>query len=194
MEGSQETSFMNIQRFIKLIRMKDPEAYRFAKNRAILNTVCKELGLGWSLDRCRDIALRYSSRIGWKRNDYSSYNAARKNGWLELCCRHMTATRETWTLEKCKLEALKFRTKSKWKRNGEKSYQAAHWNGWIKKCCEHMEIRHKLWTKEDCIEDAKKFSSKTEWSRNSHGYNAARRLKCLDECCRHMKIVVIKNC
>ena len=35
------------------------------------------------------VALKYKSRSEWKKNSGSSYDSARKRGWLEECSKHM---------------------------------------------------------------------------------------------------------
>lgn len=43
----------------------------------------------WPKDRCREAALRYTSRSQFKRSNQSAYVACRKNGWLDDVCAHM---------------------------------------------------------------------------------------------------------
>jgi nuclear transport factor 2 (NTF2) superfamily protein len=96
----------------------------------------------WTLEECKEIALRYKTRSQWQKNDYKSYKAATKRkDWLEQCCGHMEEKRHNWTLEECKKIALRYNTKSEWAKNDKNSYQAARNNDWLEQCCGHMEKR-----------------------------------------------------
>jgi hypothetical protein len=95
----------------------------------------------WTLEECKEIALRYNTRKEWVKNDNKSYSAAHKKGWLEQCCGHMEAQLHKWTLEECKEIALRYKTKSEWRKNDNKSYQAAYKKGWLEQCCGHMKKR-----------------------------------------------------
>ena len=50
---------------------------------------CKPNGY-WTLESCRDDAARFQYRSDWFKDSASAYLAARRNGWLEHCCGHMT--------------------------------------------------------------------------------------------------------
>lgn len=43
----------------------------------------------WTEKRCMEDALKYPSRSQWKKYSASAYTAARKNGWIDECCKHM---------------------------------------------------------------------------------------------------------
>jgi len=42
----------------------------------------------FDLDTCIKIASNFYTKSLWRRSDANSYNRARKNGWLEECCKH----------------------------------------------------------------------------------------------------------
>jgi predicted GIY-YIG superfamily endonuclease len=42
----------------------------------------------WTKEKCGEIALKYSRRIDFFKNDVSAYNKAQINGWLDEICRH----------------------------------------------------------------------------------------------------------
>ena len=50
---------------------------------------CKPNGY-WTLDACKDDATRFQHRSDWFKGSSPAYLAARRNGWLEQCCGHMT--------------------------------------------------------------------------------------------------------
>jgi len=95
----------------------------------------------WTLERCKEMALKYKTRTEWSNNDTGSYQAAQKYGWFEECASHMPkkAFRPLkWTFEKCKEMALKYTTKTNWSNNSSGSHQAAYKNGWFDVCTFHM--------------------------------------------------------
>lgn len=42
-----------------------------------------------TLDKCKSDALPFKTRTEWARKKSSTYQAARKNDWLDDCCKHM---------------------------------------------------------------------------------------------------------
>ena len=96
----------------------------------------------WTLERCLEEALKYTYKKEWERNNKSSYQSARKNGWMDECTEHMVISikkpNNYWTLERCLEEALKFETRTKWAKNGSGSYQFARINNWLEECTKHM--------------------------------------------------------
>lgn len=77
-----------------------------------------------TIDVCKAEALKYDTRINWHRKDQSSYQAARKNKWLDICCGHMRKQPE-WTLSLCKESAKLYKTRTEWSRNRKGAYKAA---------------------------------------------------------------------
>lgn len=95
-------------------------------------------GFSWDFKSCLKSALLYTTRNNWRLGQNGAYGAARKNGWLNDCCKHMKPPRVFWTLEECLKDAKKFLNKNEWRTKSIKSYKAAQKNGWINKCAEHM--------------------------------------------------------
>lgn len=146
----------------------------------------------WTKEKCIENALEYKTRKEWERNGRSSYDAARKNGWYEECCRHMIRQHIIWTEKMCLESASKYNTRNEWKKNDDNAYQAARKNGWCNECVNHMIFKNKpygYWTKERCIESALKCKTRKEWQKLDNGaYNAARKNGWLNECTNHMII------
>lgn len=127
----------------------NPDGYYSARKLCIINDMCKHFGWDmkvkpngyWTLDRCREIAKNYKSRKEWahskEKGAGSSYVAARKNGWLDECCKHMIPTRKPmgfWKIkENCRVESLKYGSKIEWLNTpGAKGgYDSAYHNGWL---------------------------------------------------------------
>jgi hypothetical protein len=152
----------------------------------------------WTLEQCKQDALKYTTRTEWQKNSVAGANAAYRNGWFEECVKHMENKKSTkpsnyWTLERCKQDALKYNSKTEWKNNSPSALIKAFMKGWINECCLHMvntNLRRSknYWTIELCMEDALKYNTKTKWKKNSKGaYTFALKNNCLNECCKHMK-------
>ena len=93
----------------------------------------------WTLEKCKEEALKYNSRKGFATESNSAYNSARRYNWLEEVCSHMnTKTRKPkdyWTEEKCKEEALKYKTRNEIYKNCSGAYMAMLKNDWLNKFC-----------------------------------------------------------
>lgn len=101
----------------------------------------------WTLEKCRQEALKYKTRNEWSNYHMSSYTAALKNDWLDICCALMPKKQKPrgyWTLEACKQEALKYKTKLEWQRGCGSSYNKALREKWTITCCAHMLNGYKI--------------------------------------------------
>jgi hypothetical protein len=171
---------MTSKEFLKKFKEKDPEAYKLAKRRNILNLLCKELGFvdyrrHWTLKKCKTDSLKYKNPGSWQRMNRNQYMTAQRKGWLEECCKHMEI-RRPWTLEACKANALKYQTRYEWQKSSSGAYTAAFHNGWIDECCQHMIKLYNNWTEEKLMIDAEKYNSLKEWrSKSPNAFAAARR-------------------
>lgn len=90
----------------------------------------------WDEDRCKLDALKFENRNKWSRNSPSAYNAARKNGWLEECCKHMPTPKPNgyiseWNKEKCKNDAIKYESIREWRLKSKSAYNFAKQNNFI---------------------------------------------------------------
>lgn len=175
----------------------NPNAYSAAFRSGMIDDICQKFGWDkkkpdgyWTLNRCKEDALNYKTRMEWRRNS-QGYDSARKSGWIEECCGHMIERRE-WNKDVCKKVALKYKTRIQWKKSEDKGgYSAACRNGWIDDCCKHMERVFNVsryWTLETCKEDALKYRFRGEWKkRRGYVYQTARENGWLEECCKHME-------
>jgi hypothetical protein len=180
---------------------KDPVAYKDACKRNMINELCLLFNWKWNnninpfnywtKEKCKIDAIKYNSKSKWKDQSGSAYNSARKNGWLEECCKHMPELKKpNWSFESCLKNALKYNYKAEWRNKSNSAYNVAYKNGWLDECCKHMNGMLKpkgYWTLDLCLQDALKYKSKTEWCKNnSTAYNSARKGGWLEECCKHM--------
>lgn len=143
----------------------------------------------WTLENCKESALKFSTRVAWKRGNATAYRAATKNKWLDACCQHMKPApipASHWTLKNCKASALEYSSRGEWEKGCNAAYTRARQKGWMDKCCSHMKKRGK-WTFEACLESAKKYGTRGEWLKAEKGaYERARKEGWLDKCCKHM--------
>jgi hypothetical protein len=124
----------------------NPSAYATAQANGLLDKICEHFGWVkhrnssyWTLEMCKEDALKHKTRYLWQKAVRSGYHKAKNNKWLDECCKHMEPiNKPEWTLETCKAEALKYTKKSLWKKGSSASYERARKNGWIDKCIKHM--------------------------------------------------------
>ena len=43
----------------------------------------------WTLERCKEVARRYKTKVEWRIGDRASFSAANKQKWISECCGHM---------------------------------------------------------------------------------------------------------
>ena len=144
----------------------------------------------WTLEKCKASASEYLSRSAWQLGDNKAYKAARRNGWLDICCEHMATVLEQWSLEKCKASSVEYQSRTAWQNGDSKAYHGARRNGWLDICCTHMERPSKpyKWTLDACKASAAEYQSRSAWQKgNSSAYKAARLNRWLDICCTHME-------
>jgi hypothetical protein len=147
----------------------------------------------WTLERCMEDASQYRSRSEWLSGSASAHQIAKRNGWLERCCKHMSRLirpKGYWTLERCIEDAAPFSKRTDWKRLSGAGYDAAKKRGWLDKCCVHMEPISKVsgyWNLVRCMEDAAQYLTQMSWKSSSgSAWGAAQRNGWLEQCCEHM--------
>jgi very-short-patch-repair endonuclease len=45
----------------------------------------------WTLDRCKEAASKYKTKVEWRAGDRASFSAANRQKWISECCEHMEA-------------------------------------------------------------------------------------------------------
>ncbi|MET2951739.1 hypothetical protein ABXV18_27035 [Vibrio owensii] len=98
----------------------------------------------WTKEACRDEALKYQYRVEFQKGSKGAYSSARKNGWLDDVCSHMSSpikkpTNLKWTKEACRVEALKYKTRFEFTKGSRGAYNSALKNDWLNEICAHME-------------------------------------------------------
>jgi len=188
---TEKSEYKNLREYHKA----NPEAYGVLKRIGRLDEFCKIFGWFrklpngyWTLERCKEDALKYNSKTEWQNNS-TAYTYALKNGWREECCAHMKNRKPNgyWTLERCKEDALKYNSKMEWRKNSTGCDEATR-NRWMEECCSHMEL-NKKWTLETCKEEALTHNTRGDWKKSGLGYDAAIKNGWYEECCKHMERV-----
>lgn len=137
----------------------------------------------WTLERCKEEALRFKTRQDFKKKSHVAYVTTCENGWTLEVCKHFIILDKPdgyWrnNKENCRKEALKYTSRGDFALYSESAYKESRINGWLDEICSHMISKHYpagYWTKEKCFEEAKKHNNITEFARNfSFGYEIVR--------------------
>ena len=147
----------------------------------------------WTMELCREKAKEYKTRQAWNKGHNPTYTKAKRKGWLDKLCKHMSKAvvkPKLYNFERCKKDAKKYNSRQEWNKGDNGSYQAAYKKGWLDVLCTHM-VPPKTalkWTLETLIEDAKSYYVRYHWKKNNGAaYGIARNKGWLDKCCTHMK-------
>ncbi len=78
----------------------DEKSYAAARRRGLLDKLCSHMRTAkrsswhaWTVKELRAIALTFTTKKDWERDDEKSYAAARRRGLLDKLCRHMESGR-----------------------------------------------------------------------------------------------------
>lgn len=127
--------------------VKSKSAYNRARINKWLDEICSHMHSDknpsgfWSLEKCKEEALKYTNKRDYMKKGKGSYASAYQNKWLDLICGHMDELRkhpDYWCLENCKIEALKYTNKKDFINSSNVAYRSALKNKWIKLICSHM--------------------------------------------------------
>ena len=95
----------------------------------------------WTLDKCKNEALKHKTKYEFQKKSGSAYNSALKNGWLNMITTHMIITQKPtgyWNIERCHEESLKYKTRIEFRKNSNGAYSAAYRKNWLNIICSHM--------------------------------------------------------
>lgn len=104
----------------------------------------------WTLERCKEEALKYSTRAQWKVASKSSYCAAKLKSALDECCRHMKEVvkpRGYWNEDRCKEIVAGYQHRTQWAKGHPSSYSSARFLQILDECCTHMTYSNERWRK-----------------------------------------------
>lgn len=147
----------------------------------------------WTFEKCKEEALKYTTKKDFRKNSSACYSAAQKNGWLIELTKHMIQLVKPngyWTFERCKEEALKYNTRVEFQKKSSSAYGTAYKNKWLNSICGHMTIKHLpngYWTFEKCKEEALKYKTKEDFKNNSlSAYSVSKKNKWFNDITKHM--------
>lgn len=167
-----------------------PQLYSYMKNNNIdlLNRFLPRIRQKWTLDLCKNAALKYKSIKKWRINSPTSYLAAHRNGWWLNCTKHMTIKTRIWTKNLILKNALKYKTIKAWRLAPNTSYHAAlKRQGLLKLAAAHLK-KPKKWTNKEIFKTALKYNTIQDWRKNHGGcYASAKRKKIFKYAIKHMQ-------
>ena len=146
----------------------------------------------FTLEKCKEEALKCSTKKEWREKFPSSCAIAFDKGWFEECSAHMENMRKSWTKEMCLTDAILCSSKKEWKNKFPNSYSAAQRNHWANECSAHMKSEEKKKIdKKFCIDEAKKHNTLTEWAKSTGisgtAYRIAKKNNWIEECINYLK-------
>jgi hypothetical protein len=92
----------------------------------------------WTKEKCQIFALKYTTKNEFRNNSYSAYIAAKKYGWLNEICSHMTINYRHWMIDECGEEALKYNNRDEFAENNKAAYMWAFRKQILNQICSHM--------------------------------------------------------
>ena len=95
----------------------------------------------WTKEKCKEIAIKFNTRIELKKFNPSVYTTALKNKWLDDICKHMTYINKRWNYKKCKIEANKYNNRTSFQKGSHGAYEHARINNFLEELCIHMKIK-----------------------------------------------------
>lgn len=145
-------------------------------------------------EECRKVAAKYNTRSDFQKANFSAYNAAHSNKWLDDICSHMDYAQLPngyWTKERCAEIAIKFKSRADLSKYNATVYKKIYQEGW-NDLLSHMVFNagnneHGHWTKERCAEEASKYQTIKEFrTACPSGYSAAHKKGYIEQICNHM--------
>jgi len=95
----------------------------------------------WTKENCRKVALKYSSRGEFSKNNRTCYSISARNKWLDDICSHMTFIKKPsgyWTFERCKEAALTCKSPKEFYEKFRTAQEISRQNNWLYDIREHM--------------------------------------------------------
>lgn len=95
----------------------------------------------WTFNVCKEMALKYCSKMEFRQKCQGAYAIALRHRWIEEICKHMVPLRKPngyWSKDRCATEALKYNKRIEYEKNSPVSYNAATRHKWTDEICKHM--------------------------------------------------------
>jgi predicted GIY-YIG superfamily endonuclease len=151
----------------------------------------------WTFAEVIERSKVFDSTSAWRKQDPSSYNAAKRYGWYKQpeVSGHMERRvylDKKWTKERIFADAKNYKTRGAWFTVSPGAVGGAKKMGVYKYAIAHMERSkvEKKWTKKAVIESAQKYPNKPEWREAESGaYSTAQKKGWMKEASAHMEIL-----
>ena len=150
----------------------------------------------WTFETCLDIAKNYNKKedLRFAPGLGGLYNAARKNGWWNQICAHMTKGNVQWTKTEVLKAAKSCEFVGEFQKKYGAAYRAAKAGGYLGKVQSLLERKIQCWTHKSVEKEAKKYKRIVEFQKNNSGaYNYAHRNGLLQKVTAHMSKLTYWN-
>lgn len=143
----------------------------------------------WTFEKCFEKAqdfnrkedLRFAPGLG------GLYNAARKNGWWDAICIHMTGGNKRWTKEKVFEVAKKCKYVGEFQKKYLGAYRAAKEGDYLNEIHQMLQKKLKYWNNSTVKAEAEKYNTIVAFQKGNPGaYNYAHRNGLLEKITSHM--------
>jgi hypothetical protein len=99
--------------------------------------------LKWNFEKCREEALKYTTKTEFKRGNDSAYKSAKRHNWFDEICLHMIIKQKHWTINDVNVEALKYSNRFNFYKHSMAAYTWACRKKILNEICQHM-IKNKI--------------------------------------------------
>ncbi len=87
---------LNKNKRLVIRKLKELNLTRTKTEKDLITSIsCKRIGRDLNFNNIKEIALKFNTKHEFYLYDYSAYNCAIKNGWLDELCSHMDSKRES---------------------------------------------------------------------------------------------------
>ena len=125
-------------------RINSGSSYKRALENNWLNECCKHMTQDYKIkgyrtfDKCKEVALKFNSKIEFMNTSPAFYKACYINGWLDELCKHMIVKTKSHSLESIKKTSLLCKTKKEFYKKFPSEYDWCLRNKKTKEICSHM--------------------------------------------------------
>ena len=150
----------------------------------------------WTFETCLDIAQKYNRKedLRWAPGLGGLYNAARKNGWWNQICAHMTEGNVQWTKSEVLKAAQSCEFVGEFQKKFGAAYRSAKDGGYLEEVHSLLKKKINYWDLVSVTKEASKYKTIVEFQKsNSGAYNYAHRNKVLDQVTSHMSKLTYWN-
>ena len=136
----------------------------------------------YTYEKCKELALKYTSTSEFGKEQYGAYNVAKDNNWLNDFT--WLERQFKWTDKTLLEEAKKYKTRSEFAKEKPGAYEYAVKHSLLDKCIWFNESKkpNGYWTYERCCEESKKYKYRGDYRTGSNGsYKVAIRNGWIDD-------------